>query len=237
MTLDERMAEIAETLRQLRAEDTRLRVFGAGTHQYRLNPPLPEAEMQAFEAEHGIRLPEDYRLFLRKIGNGGPGPSYGLRTLAAAAQAVAPAAPFPFTPGVAEYPQAVLDQWNDEPFGVLEICDHGCAIYSYLVTNGPQHGTLWDGELTNVEPTELRFLDWYGRWADASLRLVRAERLTERLRVGMTTDEVMQAVPGEWKKSQSSYADITFFQAAGVPAQLELDEHDRVAKITPWPHL
>lgn len=237
MTLDARIAELAETLRQLAVEDARLRVFGAGTHRYRLNPPLSDAEMRTFEAEHGIQLPEEYRLFLREIGNGGPGPSYGLRTLAASAQAVAPAAPFPFAPGKTDYPEEVLDRWNDEPFGVLEICDHGCAIYSYLVVTGAHHGTIWDGEGTSVQPTELRFLEWYGRWADGSLHVVRNERLAERLRVGMTTDEVMQAVPGAWKKSRSSYADITFFQATGVPAQLEVDEHDRVVKVTPWPHL
>jgi hypothetical protein len=33
MTVDERMAELAETLRQLRAEDTRLRVFGSPAHR------------------------------------------------------------------------------------------------------------------------------------------------------------------------------------------------------------
>ena len=78
--MDEGIDELAETLRQLRTEDTRLRVFGSPAHGYHLNPPLSEDEIQAFEADHGIRLPEEYRLFLRVVGNGGPGPAYGLVT-------------------------------------------------------------------------------------------------------------------------------------------------------------
>ena len=36
-----------------------------------LNPPLDEAHVREAEARSGITLPDDYRLFLSKIGNGG----------------------------------------------------------------------------------------------------------------------------------------------------------------------
>ncbi|HEU4881201.1 MAG TPA: SMI1/KNR4 family protein [Longimicrobium sp.] len=237
MTVDERIDDLAETLRQLRAEDTRLRVFGSPAHGYRLNPPLSEAEIRAFEADHGIQLPEDYRLFLRVVGNGGPGPAYGLATLAAAAESVDPRSPFPFAQASSGYPDDVLDRWSDEPFGVLELCHHGCAIYSYLVVNGAPRGTIWDGSGVDVEPTELGFLEWYRQWADSSLRKVRSEQRARALRVGMSTDEVMQAVEGAWKKRQPADGSVTYFEAPGIPAQLEVDERDRVARIIPWQFL
>src|SRR5438552_14698202 len=53
-------------------------VFGESAHPYRLHPVLTEAEVLAFQAAHGIRLPDDYREFITRVGNGGAGPYYGL---------------------------------------------------------------------------------------------------------------------------------------------------------------
>lgn len=53
-------------------------VFGAEVHDFRLNPRLPEAEALAFERDHHVPLPPDYRQFLRDVGNGGAGPFYGV---------------------------------------------------------------------------------------------------------------------------------------------------------------
>ncbi|MFD0526190.1 SMI1/KNR4 family protein [Kitasatospora arboriphila] len=38
---------------------------------------LTETQISAFEEAHGIRLPEEFRQFLTRIGHGGYGPAYG----------------------------------------------------------------------------------------------------------------------------------------------------------------
>ena len=53
-------------------------VFGAGAHGFRLNPRVSEPATLAFEREHKVALPPDYRQFLRDAGNGGAGPYYGV---------------------------------------------------------------------------------------------------------------------------------------------------------------
>ena len=45
-------------------------------------PPLPEADIRAFEARHGVELPDGYGRFLSTVGSGGDGPpAYGLMRL------------------------------------------------------------------------------------------------------------------------------------------------------------
>lgn len=53
-------------------------VFGSAMHNYQLNPPIPVSTIEEFEVRNGITLPDDYRLFITQIGNGGAGPYYGL---------------------------------------------------------------------------------------------------------------------------------------------------------------
>ena len=64
-------------LADLDRRDRRRRGFGAASHGYKLNPPLPVSVIGAFEVRHGVSLPEDYRYFLTEIGDGGAGPYYG----------------------------------------------------------------------------------------------------------------------------------------------------------------
>lgn len=72
---------IRDGLKRLRAAKCQTKVFGATLHKFKLNPPLSEPAVKTFEATHRIRLPEDYREFLIKVGNGGAGPFYGLYKL------------------------------------------------------------------------------------------------------------------------------------------------------------
>jgi hypothetical protein len=55
--------------------------FGAAKHKFRMREPMPEAELIAFERKHGVVLPEDYREFLLRAGDGGAGPFYGIEPL------------------------------------------------------------------------------------------------------------------------------------------------------------
>jgi hypothetical protein len=54
------------------------RVFGADSHAFRMNPPLSETDIIAFEQKHLVTLPDDFRQFLTNVGNGGAGPFYGV---------------------------------------------------------------------------------------------------------------------------------------------------------------
>jgi hypothetical protein len=69
-------SRIADALAFL--QGVQLPVFGADVHGFRLNPPLPEVDVTAFETVHNVSLPYDFRQFLTDLGNGGAGPFYGV---------------------------------------------------------------------------------------------------------------------------------------------------------------
>ncbi len=69
--------------------DSFLEVFGARSHKYRLDAPIGMNDVEVFEKKYNISLPEGYKDFLTKIGNGGneyksqvgnsgAGPDYGI---------------------------------------------------------------------------------------------------------------------------------------------------------------
>ena len=65
---------LVRDLERVRASGSSFGVFGENGHDNELNPVLSEEELTQFEAVHGIRLPQDYRQFLLRVGNGGAGP-------------------------------------------------------------------------------------------------------------------------------------------------------------------
>ena len=70
--------EILDKIERLRNLDLRRKIFGARSHNYRLNSCLNEETIKLVEDRHRIHLPEEYRRFLMEVGNGGAGPYYGL---------------------------------------------------------------------------------------------------------------------------------------------------------------
>lgn len=77
----QRIERILQKLKEVRQKG--LTCFGAESHKYLLNPPIDDESLVDFEKDHGIKLPPDYRSFLRFAGNGGAGPYYGIYKLEA----------------------------------------------------------------------------------------------------------------------------------------------------------
>jgi hypothetical protein len=236
MGVQDETTELGDLVARLRVADCNFRVFGSQHHRYQLGPALSEVELGSFETVHRVKLPEEYRRFLATVGNGGAGPYYGLEPLGTFGRDISQ--PFPFIEATDQLTEAEAERFGDrdEYPGVLEFCHQGCAIYSYLVVSGPTYGTVWSGR-EDFYPTGLSFDAWYRRWAERALRTLDNERLIPRLRVGMSKVDVLTAVGGEWESRPALGRPIWYFEAANIPAQLELDEQEVVVKINPWPFI
>ncbi|WP_144126910.1 HEAT repeat domain-containing protein [Catellatospora sichuanensis] len=176
-----RLARIAEKLAAV-ADSDRPLSLPEEEHGYRLGACLPEEEVAAFEAAHGVDLPEEYRRFLIEVGDGGAGPSYGLAPLA---DACSPgrcgtghlARPSAYRPGV-RYRQ-YWDGWDFYDMaraghdfvadGTLTVVNHGCTLTTQLIVSGPSRGRLFNVDTDGIGPYVLEdedFLAWYERWLD-----------------------------------------------------------------------
>lgn len=76
-----RLETIRQKIARLAQADPDRKLFGASKHGYDLKPCLDETQVREIEEKHSFKLPDDYRRFIMEIGNGGPGPYYGLDPL------------------------------------------------------------------------------------------------------------------------------------------------------------
>jgi Leucine-rich repeat (LRR) protein len=86
MNTKQRLQQIKDKLQKLIQTDKEYKIFGAkegnwGGHEYKLNPVLSTFDLDVFESANQVKLPEEYRIFLTQIANGGAGPYYGLYAL------------------------------------------------------------------------------------------------------------------------------------------------------------
>lgn len=133
-----------------------------------MNPCLEESSILEFETRFKVRLPEDFRTFLRVVGNGGAGPPfYDLVRLGEIPEDYGTCfgvsatdfleglhRPFPFTE------HWVWEGEPDEKPGLHEAIHHGnlvlgtegCAMFWLLVVNGPQRGQIWYLADVGIQP-------------------------------------------------------------------------------------
>jgi hypothetical protein len=237
--------ELDALLRELRDLDPHRRVFGSRPHggwghDYRFNPCLSETDITTFETQYSLVLPEEYRQFLLRLGNGGAGPNYGIKPLREATAYCDLSIPFPWT---AEKrfelhldPEAEL--WNSWP-GILNFSECGCGYFDFLIVRGEQIGQIWTdcGEL--LVPKSTGFVQWYRSWAERCIKTIQREPLLKQIRIGMTVDEVrhilgtdMQRWTGnEWRKDPKHVSDQYYIGFTNTNASSTIGPDDRVRKI------
>ena len=164
--------ELRSLLEKTRATDADLKQFGAEHHKYQWNPPASLKEIEKFEKETGISLPDGYRNFLLQAGNGGAGPFYGLFSL----KQVKGWLSWQVEPGETPYlapgtdPDSLKDlgdRDHDWRRGCIPIESQGDTYFTYLLVAGPDRGRVVYIEYERswiFFPREPDFLSWYIRW-------------------------------------------------------------------------
>lgn len=191
---NDRIKRILSKLEEVRKKN--LSCFGSEKHGFRMNPKLTESEITDFEKKHGVRLPEDYRQFLLKVGNGGAGPYYGIQPLEEWNHVATwindiddeenpgdyLSRPSPFHPGMSREEKTWKEElkkedpgfaWESIYQGAIALAHQGCTYYSMLIVSGSAKGRVFYVELQGSGPpffvVNTDFISWYERWLDKLL--------------------------------------------------------------------
>ena len=79
--MNQKLINIRAKFELLKSRDYNYQLFGASTHKYKFHPVKEENELSAFERSNNIKLPDEYREFLKFFGNGAAGPYYGIEPI------------------------------------------------------------------------------------------------------------------------------------------------------------
>ena len=159
------LEELRSLLEKARTADAALKQFGAESHKYQWNPPASLKEIEEFEQETGIVLPDGYRNFLLQAGNGGAGPFYGIFPISASKG-------WPIEPDKLSWlaPDKSVEELEDVPDwkrGCIPIGSQGDTYITCLMVTGPDRGRVVYIEYERswiFFPREPDFLSWYTRW-------------------------------------------------------------------------
>ena len=184
------MTELIEQIERIKRKLVQARSVGQPMRArlWRMNQPLALGDVTTFEVQHGISLPEDYRLFVTRIGVG-DGPFAGIesfipKTPVAASSRAYLGSPCLIFPGMSKRQWRELNanqtacsedvrQAHDRVFGgLLYLGSQGCSLWHGLVLNGEFAGRVVNLDSEGRHPFfawEKNFLDWYERWVDEAI--------------------------------------------------------------------
>ena len=137
------LKELHLLLEKAQIADADLKQFGAKNHKYQWNPPAALADVEAFEREIGVTLPEGYRDFLLQVGDGGAGPFYGLFSLKQVhgwlGWPLEPEKPPILRPGMSKVETHEGENWKR---GCIPIESEGDTYFTCLMVTGPERGRV-----------------------------------------------------------------------------------------------
>ena len=197
MRTTEQMKIVETKISELRLLDKTFSVFGSEDHKYEFNTEISKNELIEFENKHGITLPNSYREFILKFGNGGCGPAYGLLQIETGildiphypedSDIIKLSNEFRFDTfwNLENFPKNDYQLWEKEydhskwNDGMLRICHEGCGTFLNLVITGKERGNIWvddranDGGIYPVNhhkgKTKTDFIAWYLNWLNESI--------------------------------------------------------------------
>lgn len=181
MSIFQKLEALKEKVSLLKIMDKDFTTHGAKKHKYQFNPTLSEKEIEDFEQQYQVRLPEDYRAFLMRVGNGGAGPQDGLLPLKETVEFCNPQIPCKWgswyhsssSPGFRELEAIIDDKIPQDKLTAEEIQDAeqynqrngSIRLYGkrssdqffnlyfseYLIVNGEAYGKVWRDDIPQSE--------------------------------------------------------------------------------------
>ncbi|MCQ4085685.1 SMI1/KNR4 family protein [Saccharibacillus sp. JS10] len=174
MNKQAQLERILWKLKMATKRDPNFKEFGAKRHRYESYLPLEQEQIEIFEAQTQVTLPQEFAEFLKGVGNGGAGPYHGIRELDLESSPELLQQDCLLSPKMTrKHWQALIAYSQDHKLelygGMLGIGSMGWTFEMMLVLNGPYRGRVVYIDHNEQIPFftyEANFLEWYERWLD-----------------------------------------------------------------------
>lgn len=189
---------ISKKLKELKAIDKKLNIFGAKCHKYKLSRTIRLDKLKKIEEKYGVYLPDEYVAFITFLGNGVVGPNYGISSIENLLQPIydeiedgifidiTKPSYFSSKEKLKDFREINKkieddDERDNHSYkilnGTIRISLGGCSISYYMIINGFNTGKIL---VVNEDCIEcgfydsnydrlIGFLDWYEEWLDTSI--------------------------------------------------------------------
>lgn len=161
-------------------------------------PTVPEKEIIAFEREHQLTLPENYRSYLQYFGAGGVGPGYNSSIFSFYSESFRDNLLLASYPSKIEAIKGCNSDIEDgkhpiqDLHGLLKL-DRGMGDY-FLVVNGAEHGLVWFWNYEDMICNCDQFDQWYDEWVNRTIELLKNYHAFHSINGSMSFEQIKKTM-------------------------------------------
>ena len=119
--------------------------------------------------------------------------------------------------------------------GLLDLCERGCGCFDFLIVNGAARGQMWSDMTPDcpLRPACENFTGWYLDWVTRCINTIKREPLIDKIRVGMSVDDVRGILGTDMRRSTAELPDgpAYYIGFTYTNASFAVGEDHRILKI------
>jgi len=204
---------------------------GASSHKYYIGDVVRDKFILEYERRNGFELPLSYQTYLRYFGGCGASDFNGTHDFLTKIRSTDIS-----QPSLLEKFEGVVELQDRSGFhpikssdGIVEIAKGFNPSVPFLVLNGVASGWVYWWNYDDMVGGLGQFDEWYRRWTDNALLILRKHEKMRSIPVGASIVELEETFPGEVTIEMKN--NIEYARVEGLSYSFRLDENRVLAQL------